>query len=301
MAATTWDAAVQAMVDVIPVGSVARLGKYIKGSKAAQKAISRIAKNSDAAEAFASRFGSDFLKGAQAGGMVSPVIGGTAGLLNATAGRAIKAGANKLGDILVRKTEGTILGALGEELGQRMSMLGKASKLIDPTKIALVEAERKGLRSQYMKGIGGKLVRTAISEGIEEGKQHINAEEYKNTYGTPEIMNTMEVAFSDMINGLTAGAYMLGIPLDGLGVINIKDQDLLQEIKGGMLGGWGQTAVITTASSTIPYIQRKNAIDIAAEQILTDKLSSTAQRKQYANWLKNGILNPNKNQVREAF
>jgi len=118
-----------------------------------------------------------------------------------------------------------------------------------------------------MKGIGGKLIKSAIAEGIEEGKQHVNAEEFKGGLSDPKIMDTMDIAFTDMVNGLTMGAYVLGIPLDGLGIVNIKDQDLLQEIKGGMLGGWGQTGTVTIAQSIAPYIKQHKALDIAVEAI----------------------------------
>jgi hypothetical protein len=128
-----------------------------------------------------------------------------------------------------------------------------------------------------MKDITGKVIKSAIAEGIEEGKQHANAGAYKNSYqNNPELNSTLDIALTDALNGLTMGSYVLGIPLDGLGIINIKDQDLLQEIKGGMLGGWGQTAMVNVAQNIVPYISQQKAADIITEQIFNDKLSSTA-------------------------
>jgi len=116
-----------------------------------------------------------------------------------------------------------------------------------------------------MKDIGGRLIKSGISEGIEEGKQHVNAEAFKNGELSPEIQNIFEIGMADMLNGLTMGAYVLGIPLDGLGIINIKDKDLLAEIKGGMLGGWGHTAMMNTIREVAPYIRQQAANDIVLE------------------------------------
>jgi hypothetical protein len=94
---------------------------------------------------------------------------------------------------------------------------------------------------------------------------------------------------------------VLGIPLDGLGIINIKDQDLLQEIKGGMLGGWGQTAMVNVAQNIVPYISQQKAADIITEQIFNNKLSSTAQRDQYRQWLSKGLFKPGHQDILNSF
>jgi len=251
--------------------------------------------------ALAERFGKDFVQGWDAGSLASPLAGVGAGLANATIGRGVRAGASKVKNILVRKLDDTFDGALIHDLVRNTEKVAESVGKLSPTRIAAEQAAQKGLRAQYMKGITGKTIKSTIAEGIEEGKQHINAEAFKNDLSDPKLKSTMEVAFDDMMNGLTMGAYVMGIPLDGLGIINIKDQDLLQEIKGGMLGGWGQTATVSVVQSTLPYVRQKSALSAAVEQIYADKLSSTAKMKQYKYWLQKGLMKPTQNDMNVAF
>lgn len=297
MAATTWDAAIDAMLGTVPIGSMAKLNSYIRGSKAWAKAMKVPAIKA----ALESSFGKDVVAGFGVGSIASPLAGVAAGAANATVGRATKKGAEALGNLIIRHSDDTYLGSLAKGLGKRMTMLAKGSQKLTPELEELAKATKKGLTTQYMKGIGGRLIKSAISEGIEEGKQHVNAEDFKNQIGDPKLMSTMDIAFTDMVNGLTMGAYVMGIPLDGLGIINIKDQDLLQEIKGGMLGGWGQTGMVTVAQSSAPYIRQSKALDIAVEQLQNNKLAATAQKNQYRDWLRRGLFSPGKNDMKQAF
>lgn len=297
MAATTWDAAIDAMLGAVPIGAMAKMNAYVRGTKAWKKAL----RNPAVRSALRSKFGEDVVAGFEAGSLASPLAGVAAGLANATVGRAAKTGLEKAGNLLIRNVDNTYTGSLARALGKRMMMVAKGSEKLAPDLDDVVRATKKGLNSQYMKGIGGRLIKSAIAEGIEEGKQHTNAEEFKNALGDPKLMDTMDIAFTDMVNGLTMGAYVLGIPLDGLGIINIKDQDLLQEIKGGMLGGWGQTGMVTVAQNTAPYISQRRAIEIAVEQLQNNKLSATAQKNQYRDWLRKGLLNPSQNDMKNVF
>ena len=297
MAATTWDAAVDAVLSTVPIGAMAKANSFIRGTKAWKKATA----NPVLKKVLESTIGQDIKAGWEAGSMASPLVGVGTAAANATIGKAARVGAENLGNILVQKADETWTGAIARSLGKRMQLLSKGTSKLRPDLIDEAKALKKGLNSQYMKGIGGRLIKSAIAEGIEEGKQHVNAEEFKKSLTDPNIMSTMDVAFTDMVNGLTMGAYVLGIPLDGLGIINIKDQDLLQEIKGGMLGGWGQTGTVTVAKATIPYLTQHKAIDIAIEAIQNNKLASTAQRNQYRDWLRRGLLNPSEGQIKHAF
>jgi len=297
MAATTWDAAVDAMLMAVPIGFMSSLGKYLKGTKAVEKLMEKAGTKA----ALAERFGKDFVQGWDAGSLASPLAGVGAGLANATIGRGVRAGVSKVKNILVRKLDDTFDGALIHDLVRNTEKVAESVGKLNPTRIAAEQAAQKGLLAQYMKGIGGKTIKSTIAEGIEEGKQHVNAEAFKNDLSDPKLKSTMEVAFDDMMNGLTMGAYVMGIPLDGLGIINIKDQDLLQEIKGGMLGGWGQTATVSVVQSTLPYVRQKSALSAAVEQIYADKLSSTAMMKQYKYWLQKGLMKPTQNDMNVAF
>jgi hypothetical protein len=273
MAATTWDAAIDAALGAVPVGAIAKMNRFVRGTKAWRKAVT----NPTMKKILRSKFGEDVVKGWEAGSVASPLVGVGTAAANATVGRAAKTLAKIHKDIIVRAADNTLYGALAHDMAKEMSLLGKTAKALDLDKIATNQALKKGLGAQYMKDITGKVIKSTIAEGIEEGKQHDNAEAYKNSYqNNPELNSTLDIALTDALNGLTMGSYVLGIPLDGLGIINIKDQDLLQEIKGGMLGGWGQTAMVNVAQNIVPYISQQKAADIITEQIFNDKLSSTA-------------------------
>lgn len=298
MAATTWDAAIDAALGAVPVGAIAKINRFVRGTKAWRKAVT----NPTMKKILRSKFGEDVVKGWEAGSVASPLVGVGAAAANATIGRAVKNGAAGLKNLVVRGTDNTLYGALAHDMAKEISLLGKTSKALDLDKIATNQALKKGLGAQYMKDITGKVIKSAIAEGIEEGKQHANAEAYKNSYqNNPELNNTLDIALTDALNGLTMGSYVLGIPLDGLGIINIKDQDLLQEIKGGMLGGWGQTAMVNVAQNIVPYISQQKAADIITEQIFNNKLSSTAQRDQYRQWLSKGLFKPGHQDILDSF
>jgi len=123
MAATTWDAAVDAMLMAVPIGALAKANAYIRGTKAWRTAL----RNPGVRSMLRSKLGEDFAKGFEAGSLASPLVGVGGGLLNATAGRAVKTGAEKLGNILVRKVDDTYTGALAHQLGKRMTMLSRGT------------------------------------------------------------------------------------------------------------------------------------------------------------------------------
>ena len=301
MAATTWDAAIDAALNTMPIGALSKLGKFAKNSKV----VDRILNNPILKNAVESRLGrtigSDFSSAYRALDATSPLGGAAAGLTNATVIRGIKEGSKSLGKFVMREAEGTAAGKLANNLWKRTEMLSKAAQKLNLTELAKRAGLRNGSRIQYGKDFLGRLIKSSISEGIEEGKQHINAEAFKNGILDPEYMDVMDVAFTDMLNGLKMGAYVLGIPADGLGLVDIKDKDLLAEIKGGMLGGWGHTATINTIQSAVPYIREQRANDIVLQQVYADKMASQADFKQYTNWLKKGLFNPGYSEVLNSF
>ena len=297
MAATTWDAAIDAALNTMPIGAIASAGKYIKGTKAFSKAMS----NPVMRKVLESKLGSDFVKGwnaASVGGIGVGVVGGAA---NATVGRGAREAAKKFGNFIVRTADDTSFGAIAHDLWKETNLLGRAALNLNPAELAARKAMIGGTRATYAKDIAGRLIRSGISEGIEEGKQHINAERFKNGQLDDKLMGTFDVAFTDMLSGLKSGAYVLGIPLDGLGLIDIKDKELLAEIKGGMLGGWGHTATVNVLREAPAYIRQQRANEIVLEQMQLNKLESQANFKQYKQWLKKGLFNPGYNDVLTAF
>ena len=287
MAATTWDAAVDAVLQTVPIGSMARVGKFLKGRKAVQKII----ENPTLRKIAESKLGERFTSGWNKGFLMGPGAGIAVGGANAIIGTA----GEKLGNIAVSRVEGTAFGKLGKKLKTKLENLGKASMMLDET------TQHKNTFNKYARGIGGKLIRSAISEGVEEGKQHVNAEAFKNGTTQADLMNTFDIALTDMANGLKMGAYILGIPLDGIGLVNIRDKELLQEIKGGMIGGWGHVGTISVLQETLPYLKQQKANEFVSQLVFADKLESQANFKQYTDWLRNYLWDPSPSRVISTF
>lgn len=306
MAATTWDAAVETMLNTIPIGYISKLGKFARGSKVYQKVI----QNEKIKKALESSFGKDFARGYNVGDVAGPLSGVATGVAAGTLGSAARhigesAALNqlkkKIGNFVISKTDDTLYGSLAHDMWKELSMLGRAATRVEPEVLEGAKKLINGTRVKYITGIGGRLVKAGISEGIEEGKQHLNAEAFKNGQLDERLYNVFDIALTDMLNGITSGAYILGIPLDSLGLIDIKDKDLLQEIKGGMLGGWGQTFMVNTLRETVPYIRSQRANEIILQQIYADKLASQSNFKQYKNWVSKGLFKAGYNDVLGAI
>lgn len=301
MAATTWDAAVDAALNTVPLGTLSKLGKFMRGGKAVEKILANQAVKKAVESKIGQTIVNDFRTGYRTFDATSPLGGTIGGALNVTAGRAAREGAKALRNFVVRKADNTLTGALAHDLWKEMEMMGKGLQRLNPEKLEMAARLRNGTRMRYARGIGGRMIKSGVSEGIEEGKQHVNAEAFKNGTLSPEYMDIMDVGLTDMVNGLKMGAYVLGIPLDGLGLIDIKDKQVLAEIKGGMLGGWGHTAAINVVENTIPYVREQRANDIVLQQLYSDKLASQADFKQYTKWLEKGLFKPGYNEVISSF
>lgn len=297
MAATTWDAAINSALQTVPIGKLSGLTKMLRGTRAFRKAITTPAMKKILRSKLGKDMLSDFTAGYGAGETVNPIVGAALGIGNATVGRLSKEAAKRFGNFVVKTADSTKAGALLKKLAKSLDMTSEAALRINPFEIEAKRQLLNGTSSKYIKGIGGRMIKSAISEGIEEGKQYLNAEAFKNDTMDSKIMSTLDVALTDAVNGLKSGSYILGIPLDGIGVVDLKDRQLLAEIKGGMLGGWGHTTMVNVLQSTVPYIREKRANEIALQSFYADKVESFAKYNQYSNWVKRGLFNPGYNDV----
>ncbi len=168
-----------------------------------------------------------------------------------------------------------------------------------------------GLELAKRLGISG------ISEGVEEGKQYQNAEDFKKGYDERQLRtDVISLAFDDFLTGLDVGRDILSIPLDPIGILKTKDKDRLAEVKGGMLAGLTHIGSIGIANSVGPYVQEKSANKFLIENMLTenavanDKLDrlmrySNLSREQSGLWgkikagIKQGVIHSNKLQALE--
>jgi len=143
MAATTWDAAIDAALGAVPVGAIAKMNRFVRGTKAWRKAVT----NPTMKKILRSKFGEDVVKGWEAGSLASPLVGAGAAAANATVGRYVKTLAKIHKDIIVRAADHTLYGALAHDMAKEMSLLGKTAKALNLDKIAAHQAAKKGLRA----------------------------------------------------------------------------------------------------------------------------------------------------------
>lgn len=171
-----------------------------------------------------------------------------------------------------------------------------------------------GLELAKRLGISG------VSEGVEEGKQYQNAEDFKKGYNERQLRtDVISLAFDDFLTGLDVGRDILSIPLDPIGILKTKDKDRLAEVKGGMLAGLTHVGSIGIMNSISPYLEEKSANKFLIENMLTenvianDKLDklmhySNSSREQSGTWdkikagIKQGITRSNRLQaIEKAF
>lgn len=168
-----------------------------------------------------------------------------------------------------------------------------------------------GLELAKRLGISG------VSEGVEEGKQYQNAEDFKKGYDERQLRtDVISLAFDDFLTGLDVGRDILSIPLDPIGILKTKDKDRLAEVKGGMLAGLTHVGSIGIMNSVSPYLEEKSANKFLIENMLTenvianDKLDklmhySNSSREQSGIWdkikagVKQGITRSNRLQALE--
>lgn len=168
-----------------------------------------------------------------------------------------------------------------------------------------------GLELAKRLGISG------VSEGVEEGKQYQNAEDFKKGYDERQLRtDVISLAFDDFLTGLDVGRDILSIPLDPIGILKTKDKDRLAEVKGGMLAGLTHVGSVGIMNSVSPYLEEKSANKFLIENMLTenvianDKLDklmhySNSSREQSGIWdkikagVKQGITRSNRLQALE--
>ena len=168
-----------------------------------------------------------------------------------------------------------------------------------------------GLELAKRLGISG------ISEGVEEGKQYQNAEDFKKGYDERQLRtDVISLAFDDFLTGLDVGRDILSIPLDPIGILKTKDKDRLADVKGGMLAGLTHVGSVGIMNSVSPYLEEKSANKFLIENMLTenvianDKLDklmrySNLSREQSGMWdkikagVRQGITRSNRLQALE--
>jgi hypothetical protein len=166
-----------------------------------------------------------------------------------------------VGQALKKRVAGLV--KFAEEMPEKM--LGKYNIFGKSSIPHRVLGQKGYMRYAALKGagkdLGGRVFRSSLSEGIEEGKQYLNAQKYiSGEFDDREYMGLLNVnRMLDDAEGFAKSAVvMAGFPLF-LSFTN--DKELIANIKGGMKGGFMQTGATMTAQSVIPTIQQVRQTD----------------------------------------
>lgn len=144
-----------------------------------------------------------------------------------------------------------------------------------------------GLELAKRLGISG------VSEGVEEGKQYQNAEDFKKGYDERQLRtDVISLAFDDFLTGLDVGRDILSIPLDPIGILKTKDKDRLAEVKGGMLVGLTHIGSIGIMNSVSPYLEEKSANKFLIENMLTENVIANDKLDKLMHYSNSSIEQP---------
>lgn len=331
MVATTADNLIDTALEVMPFGKSVSETMGLKNWKFYKRAsvISRYLRRKGGLAKEAYEIGSAFKAGAKTGSkLFSPLgVGGTT--IGAGIGGATNTAFRYIGmpfrDPGFKKLWGSITDKWHRVVNavDRMNIKWLKKFNAKPAKgilgdrfveMSYLQNKSYGLKLAKRLGISG------VSEGVEEGKQYQNAEDFKKGYDERQLRtDVISLAFDDFLTGLDVGRDILSIPLDPIGILKTKDKDRLAEVKGGMLAGLTHVGSIGIMNSVSPYLEEKSANKFLIENMLTenviandnlDKLMhySNSSREQPSAWgkikagIKQGITRSNRLQaIEKAF
>ena len=331
MVATTADNLIDTALEVMPFGKSVSETMGLKNWKFYKRAsaIPRYLRKKGGLAKEAYEIGSAFKAGAKTGSkLFSPLgVGGTtigAGIGGAT-NTAFRYIGIPFGDPGFKKLWGSITDKWHRVVNavDRVNIKWLKKFNAEPAKGILGDrfVEMNYLQNKsYVLELAKRLGISSISEGVEEGKQYQNAEDFKKGYDERQLRtDVISLAFDDFLTGLDVGRDILSIPLDPIGILKTKDKDRLAEIKGGMLAGLTHVGSIGIMNSVSPYLEEKRANKFLIENMLTenvianDKLDklmhySNSSREQSGTWdkikagIKQGITRSNRLQaIEKAF
>ena len=251
MAATTWSAGIETVLQVMPIGGALNVGKAIRyqmlKTAGRREALRGVYENLQKASGVLGKLG----EGYEVGGIVSPVAGALYAPIHAAVSPAFK----RMGKI----AKGVL-----DDISRTASMVD------DIPGRALTKKFMRGPKVRYMKDITGRWIASGIEEAIEEGKQNISANRYKyGEYTSEKIKSIGETILDDFLAGSKSAALLLGMPFEGL--LSETDRKTLQEMKGGLILGGLQTSIVNVAQSIAPYRAEQKATTAIANAILLDK------------------------------
>ena len=135
-------------------------------------------------------------------------------------------------------------------------------------------------------GFGVRTQLNMLGEGIEEGVQHV----HQNRFATGEYDNSMNMGLfkpiaEDIILGGRLG--LEWITGNDYGSGYSSDQQMFAEMRGGALGALFQSTPITSVMQGKKLVSEINAIDIAVDQAIREKLSQRDTIEKAKQFVKN--------------
>lgn len=316
MVATGTDAVIDTALDVLPFGKVAKSLKIMP--KFVRNVVAGSMKSQAAREAWQTALKAGKKVGSQFA-TASPLTGAGAGLISGSiAYGASRFASSKLAKRLAATTMAERFTKLGERTADVVRRATQKALAITPGWLKKVGAKPTALGAKYFREYLGKntlygqtnrsfgrellgrLHMSALSEGIEEGKQHENAEMFKRGE-LDENQSLWSAVLDDALLGLDVGKDVLGIPLDALGILQIKDQDRLAEIKGGILGGLGHTARMSVAQASAPYISEMRADKWLMNNHIVDQADASDTLRRYVQYASKGWFSAGYNAMSRAL
>lgn len=240
MAATTWSAGLETVLQILPFGKALSSLKAGLGTKLAESGTMKA-----------------LAKGYEIGSIASPIGGAIYAPLHLAMSPARKYMSRAVQNMANDITTSSII---AENIPKELLKKHFASST----------------KKKYFKDLSGRWLVASASEGVEEGKQRISSDRYKNGYYTDaKIKSISETILDDFLAGSKSAGLLLGMPFEG--VMSEKDREILQEIKGGFILGGLQTSIVNATQTIAPYRAEQKATTAIVNSVLLDKASKIDQ------------------------
>lgn len=222
--------------------------------------------------------------------------------LDAGDGGALRKAFTKYG-ATVSPVASAIGGATGTVLDNMLGRIPKVNAAIKAmSNFDIAKIKKLGPKTSnwinYGESIAGRGFKSALSEGIEEGKQYYNQQlalqEFQEGLKNGNLSYETQTILGDLLDDFQAGNFaasglvqaMTGIPmLDYLQYTDtniINAAEAIKNIKSGMVGGHGQTTFMTALSGAKQSIGTSNNIDDFELAIRALEQNKMAAQKQFA-------------------
>ena len=231
----------------------------------------------------------------------SPIIGTSVATLKRLP--IFKEVAKKIDDTasLLLSTPREIFGKAASKVtkGKLSERLGKwATKSKHP----LRKADGHTLWENTLKTLG-YATKSAISEGIEEGKQYIHGHEYQE--GKLADVNVSfgwgidtEKWYDDMMADIKSAYVIAGMPF---GLEKMHDAELVENIKGGMMGGLFMTGGTQVATGAIDTYRQMKINKYMFNNIIAEKAARTDLYEKAKLYAQKSMSDESVSRMNEAF